>query len=192
VAGVRFLSESNSMFRNLKIAFIIFVIYSDFSFADYGSGVVDIRCNLNKDLLVISTYIKWNEEYDSFMASYPKGAFVSKEEALFTLRAIDGKNDFQQNYNCQLKNNFFTITIGHTGLLLVLNQNKKPIYKFTDSYPSNNDIYGLSYSIKSYYLKISSNEIVTECITRKGEAQVCEENVVNKVKSKPNKSKQQD
>jgi len=119
------------------------------------------------------------------MNEHPEGASVSKENAVFLLNAIDEKNNYQANYSCQLKNNVFKVIIHRSGVFSVLSKDDNPVYKFTDIYPSDNNIYGLNSTIKKYYLKLSSDGKAIECITRNGEQQVCDENIVNKIKSKP-------
>jgi len=170
------------------MAAIAFILFSEPVFADYESGAVDIQCDKDNDLLVIRTYIKWNEDYDLFRKLHPYGRSVNKEHAVFLLDSISGENNHHANYECRIKNNQFTAEISRSGVFSVINNHKKPVYKFTDIYPSDDDIYGLSYTIKDYYLKISSDEKVIECITRTGQQQVCGEAIVNKIRSNPNQS----
>lgn len=156
------------MRRLIQLAIAILALFPLIAFADYGSGAVEISCDEGNDALIINTYIKWNEDYDSFKEEYPNGSAVRKNEAVFLLDAIETN----VSYGCQLKKKFFIVTISESGELVVTSGGNT-IYRFTDVYPSDNDIYGLSYTINKYYLKIASNAKVIECVTRGNEKEIC-------------------
>lgn len=143
--------------------------------ADHGSGTVEISCDAANDTLTINTYIKWNEDYDSFITAHPTGSAVSKKDAVFLLNAIKDV----VGYECQLKKSSFIVRISRSGHLVVTSDGKT-IYKFTDVYPSNNDIYGLSYTIEKYYLNITSSAKVIECVTRTRDKEVCKPYIMEK------------
>jgi len=174
-------------FRFLKIVVISSLFFSNLALADWGTGAVDIGCEKTNDLLSITTSIKWNEEYDSFMKNNPTGASIGIENAVFLLDTIQ-HNAEDVKYSCQLKSNIFKVTIDSSGHILVVNKNGVPLYKFTQVYPSDNDIYGLSYTIKNYHLKIQSDEKVVECITRDNVQEICSQNIINEIQSTPNKA----
>ncbi len=156
------------MHRKLKAAATFLAIWPSIVFADYGSGALDIACNSESDLLTIATSIKWNEDYNKFREEYPDGASISSEGAVFLLSSIKDR----ATYECQLQGKSFSVEIRRTGQLLVTSNNEA-IYRYTDIYPSGNDVYGLSSSIEKYILKITSEAEVIECITRSQE-EVCE------------------
>jgi hypothetical protein len=144
-------------------------------FADYGSGAVEISCDAASDTLTINTYIKWNEDYESFITAHPNGSVVGKKDAVFLLDAIKGV----VNYECQLKKSSYVVNISSSGHLAVTSEGIT-IYKFTDVYPSDNDIYGLSYTNQKYYLKITSGGKVIECATRTQDKEVCKPYIMEK------------
>lgn len=156
------------MRRLTRLPIAILALFPLVAFADYGSGAVEITCDVVTDTLTINTYIKWNENYDSFIAKHPSGSAVSKEDAVFLLEAIKDGVD----YGCQLNKSFFIVRISKSGELVVTGDGKT-IYKFSDVYPSDNDIYGLSNTIEKYYLKITNGKKVIECVTRIRDKEIC-------------------
>jgi len=162
------------MFNLTKVILLISILFPFTLIADYGSGVVDISCEKEKDLLTIKTYIEWNEEYDSFIDENPTGFKISREKSIFSLSKI--KDDI--NSNCNLQNNTFKLRINSTGHIYI-SDSDKIIYKYTVTYPNGDSIYGTSSPIDNYSLKIKSDGKVIECFSLKHKEVSCHPYLLN-------------
>lgn len=167
------------MFDRFLVIFTTLMLFSHVSLADYGSGAVNIVCDKADSKFRINTYIKWNEEYDEFKGKHPLGFYENAGGATYLLDSLRRNKNFKADYQCQIEDNLFKVSVYVSGHFDVFNDKEELLFRFEDIYPSDNDVYGLGSTITNYYLEIDQEEKIKECVTRRRVGELCSNNIVN-------------